>query len=232
MRAERAAAQQPSGRQREAPPEAVYREGLDGIARAARIEAARGETPGRHPLVGRQQGDRRTDRQAEVGGATPSRADRRAGSLQCGGHIGTQRGRRPLCRSWLEPDEKGPPRQRPCLGVHDRSGPAAERVPHNGGPTASADCIADLGKYSCRAVLGRDEGGLHGTAGRPGPGALQRREGSAGRDPSDRPCRHATPQTVSRWRPLSRRDFRMARPARVDMRLRKPWVRARLRVLG
>ncbi len=39
-------------------------------------------------------------------------------------------------------------------------------------------------------------------------------------------------QTVRRWRPLSRRDFRMARPARVDMRLRKPCVLARLRVFG
>jgi hypothetical protein len=39
-------------------------------------------------------------------------------------------------------------------------------------------------------------------------------------------------QTVRRWRPLSRRDFKMARPARVDMRLRKPWVLARFRVLG
>ena len=40
------------------------------------------------------------------------------------------------------------------------------------------------------------------------------------------------PQTVRRWRPLSRRDFKMARPARVDMRLRNPWVRARFRVFG
>ena len=39
-------------------------------------------------------------------------------------------------------------------------------------------------------------------------------------------------QTVRRWRPLSRRDFKMARPARVDMRLRKPCVLARLRVFG
>ena len=39
-------------------------------------------------------------------------------------------------------------------------------------------------------------------------------------------------QTVSRWRPLSRLDFKMALPARVDMRLRKPWVLARFRVFG
>ena len=40
------------------------------------------------------------------------------------------------------------------------------------------------------------------------------------------------PQTVRRWRPLSRRDFKMARPARVDMRLRNPWVRALFLVFG
>jgi hypothetical protein len=39
-------------------------------------------------------------------------------------------------------------------------------------------------------------------------------------------------QTVRRWRPLSRRDFKIARPARVDMRLRNPWVRALFRVFG
>jgi hypothetical protein len=39
-------------------------------------------------------------------------------------------------------------------------------------------------------------------------------------------------QTVSLWRPLSRRDFRIARPARVDMRFRKPWVLARFRLFG
>ena len=31
---------------------------------------------------------------------------------------------------------------------------------------------------------------------------------------------------------MRRRDFKMERPARVDMRLRKPWVLARLRVFG
>lgn len=39
-------------------------------------------------------------------------------------------------------------------------------------------------------------------------------------------------QTVRRWRPLSRRDFKMARPARVDMRLRKPCVLALFLVFG
>ena len=40
------------------------------------------------------------------------------------------------------------------------------------------------------------------------------------------------PQTVSRLRPLSRRRLSTRRPARVLMRARNPWVRARLRFLG
>jgi hypothetical protein len=37
---------------------------------------------------------------------------------------------------------------------------------------------------------------------------------------------------VSRARPFARRRFRTRRPAFVAMRARKPWVRARLIVLG
>ncbi len=40
------------------------------------------------------------------------------------------------------------------------------------------------------------------------------------------------PQPASRARPLLRRDARIARPARVRMRRRKPWVRLRRRLLG
>src|SRR4051794_10728441 len=39
-------------------------------------------------------------------------------------------------------------------------------------------------------------------------------------------------QTVSRLRPLERRRLMTSRPARVDIRSRKPWVRARLRFFG
>ncbi len=39
-------------------------------------------------------------------------------------------------------------------------------------------------------------------------------------------------QALRRLRPLLRRRLRMARPARVDIRLRKPWSRLRLRLLG
>lgn len=47
------------------------------------------------------------------------------------------------------------------------------------------------------------------------------------REPADRP------QTgVSLARPLARRAFRTRRPPRVRIRARKPWVRARLSLLG
>jgi len=39
-------------------------------------------------------------------------------------------------------------------------------------------------------------------------------------------------QALSRWRPLRRRAFTMPRPALVDMRCRKPCLRARRRLLG
>jgi hypothetical protein len=37
---------------------------------------------------------------------------------------------------------------------------------------------------------------------------------------------------VSRLRPLARRRFNIERPARVRIRARNPWVRARLRFFG
>src|SRR5580700_9886872 len=44
--------------------------------------------------------------------------------------------------------------------------------------------------------------------------------------------RSRRPQTVSRRRPLSRLARRVALPPLVDIRLRNPWVLARLRVFG
>src|SRR5581483_947313 len=39
-------------------------------------------------------------------------------------------------------------------------------------------------------------------------------------------------QAESRWRPFNRRALMIARPARVDIRWRKPWFFARLRLFG
>ena len=53
-------------------------------------------------------------------------------------------------------------------------------------------------------------------------------------DPLDLGSAHGRgqPETLRRLRPLRRRAARIARPARVRMRSRKPWVFARRRVFG
>jgi len=48
----------------------------------------------------------------------------------------------------------------------------------------------------------------------------------------DYPCCHDAALGHSTLRPLARRAARVARPALVDMRLRNPWVFARLRLFG
>ena len=79
----------------------------------------------------------------------------------------------------------------------------------------------------------RDTRGLGGIAADPGY-----RDRAALNSPSTAergkscPVAHTPDQAESRWRPFSRRAFRMARPARVRMRRRNPWVLARRRLLG
>jgi hypothetical protein len=71
---------------------------------------------------------------------------------------------------------------------------------------------------------------------RPGRGpagrAAQCPEGGAVPDTPDGSSGHDAAQTVSRRRPLSRLARRIALPPLVDIRLRNPWVLARLRVFG
>ena len=55
----------------------------------------------------------------------------------------------------------------------------------------------------------------------------QPRELPAGMDPSGHEA-----HTVREWRPLLRRALSTLRPLRVRIRARKPWVLARLRLLG
>ena len=56
------------------------------------------------------------------------------------------------------------------------------------------------------------------------PSRRNRSKSDASRDPPD--------QADSRRRPLARRALRMARPARVDIRCRNPWLFARRRLFG
>jgi len=53
-----------------------------------------------------------------------------------------------------------------------------------------------------------------------------------GQSPECGPPVQAADQADRRWRPLSRRDLRMARPARVLIRARKPCFLARWRLFG
>ena len=116
---------------------------------------------------------------------------------------------------------------------HHGPGAPAEPVPNDGGAATAPNCVSDLGKHAGGGLVDRGEDGTHRAAGAAGAGALDLREGGAAGDPSDGARGHEVrPQTVRRWRPLRRRDFKMARPARVDIRLRNPCVRARFRVLG
>src|SRR5207237_1224276 len=94
-------------------------------------------------------------------------------------------------------------------------------VPCNGTPSLAAD-----GESHPRGLAGSavDEGYRDRATSRPAAGAAEAGERRAVTDAPD--------QADSRCRPFSRRAFRMARPARVDIRWRNPWFLARLRLLG
>lgn len=85
-----------------------------------------------------------------------------------------------------------------------------------------------MGRDACR-VRGAQRTGPHAGCGRCGP----RRSPDWSGDGRARPPSRSTPdQAVSRARPFLRRACTMARPARVRMRIRKPCLRARRRLLG
>src|ERR1700691_4228616 len=67
MGPEGTAAHQAARAQGQAAPETVNREGLHGVRRAARVEAAGGDPAGRRALIGGDQGDRDAYRQAAPG---------------------------------------------------------------------------------------------------------------------------------------------------------------------
>jgi hypothetical protein len=75
----------------------------------------------------------------------------------------------------------------------------------------------------------------HQEAGAPGAAtatSLAQRRGELVPAPQPCPGRQHVGQAESRERPLARRAERMARPARVRIRRRNPWVLARRRVFG
>lgn len=121
----------------------------------------------------------------------------------------------------LAHDGPEPPSQ--AVAGHRRTGRPRDGIRHSNGLVS-------------RAANGGDHD-------RPGPaagaGLAECREGAPAVQTAGtraRRGRHRTnerrSQAERRWRPLSRRARRMARPARVDMRCRKPCRFARFRLLG
>lgn len=107
-------------------------------------------------------------------------------------------------------------------------GPSYGAGDHEAGPRA--DGLAG------GATIGRadremhDEQGGRGATGAAAAGAQRR--GEVGAAPQPGAGREHAGQAESRERPLARRPARMARPARVRIRRRNPWVFARRRLFG
>src|SRR5690606_12963463 len=111
----------------------------------------------------------------------------------------------------------------PLDALEDGARAPPEAVPGHGVALTASEGEGDAGR------VGRAGGVIEGVAGpdRAGPHpppATQVDEGGAVRDAPD--------QADSLLRPLRRRAFSTARPARSAMRWRKPWRRARRRLLG
>ena len=232
VRPEGTAAHEPPGRQGQSPPKAEHRERLDGIVRAARIEPAR-----RHPARGRalvhpDEGDGRPGRTAprSLGRAHRSPhacpARRSAVATSARSSAGASDAAPGPRRTRYEPRGSRGASARTTSRARRRSRLRTTAVPH-WRPIAYPTCGNNPGVPSSTGAKRARTGPLD-------PRTRERCSSAKAARLVIRPTFRAgtMPQTVRRWRPLSRRDFRMARPARVDMRLRKPWVFARLRVLG
>jgi hypothetical protein len=136
---------------------------------------------------------------------------------------------------WRPPARRGADRSRGA-GWRRRRGPTHAcgdggncEPPRCRSASQSRTLPGDIRQKSPREQAQRWRGPARSWRGRVSAAAVRRQRGSELFQPSER-ARAA--QTVRRWRPLSRRDFKMALPARVDMRLRNPWVLARFRVFG
>ena len=117
--------------------------------------------------------------------------------------------------------------------------PELERTFDEQAPEAAAQAVAHHRRADRPADGERHPGRLVRGTGQPGdrertvPGpATVTAQLPEGRRVTDPPEGGAHGQAERRWRPLRRRALRMVRPARVDMRWRKPWFLARFRVLG
>ena len=117
--------------------------------------------------------------------------------------------------------------------------PALHPVPDHRAADAAAYHEPDLRGHPCRSIDRISAGHVHNEAATSRPAApLHRRRkviatgqtGDSGQQRGSFPNGYA--QADNSVRPLRRRAARMARPARVRMRNRNPWVLARRRLFG
>lgn len=141
-------------------------------------------------------------------------------------HVSFELGEREARRRHRPADQVCPPgygRGRVEL-PDDGARPPPEAVPGHGVARSFAERTGDARRGARRVGLIGDIADPHRTRANPPPMAAEFVEGG--------PIADAPDQADSRLRPLRRRAFSTARPARSAMRWRNPWRLARRRVLG
>ena len=192
MGTEGSTADQAFGRQGQPGPESVLGERLNGVVRAARVEAARRDPARGRTLVRQDRADRRPRRQvrrcsgvfhddprARSGRPQQRFLDERHELRRLTAH-----GRR------LDPEQIGTSGQGAGDTARRLPHAPAQRVTDHSIATVFPNCVSHLGIHTGSTGIRRDEGGAHRPATRPGTGTLQLAECCPGLDSSNRPGGH------------------------------------------
>ena len=125
--------------------------------------------------------------------------------------------------------KKATARQRLKVPTHERAKPPLDTISGDRRANRPANCESYPGRFlPVRRVVPDQQVAHHQRPACSGPGADGQRELRAAAHPG----LGRQDQALSRSRPLRLREARMARPARVRMRSRKPCVLARRRLFG
>jgi hypothetical protein len=125
--------------------------------------------------------------------------------------------------------KKATARKRVKVPAHQLTKPPLDPVPGHRRANRPADHKSYPGRFALMETVWPHQQVAHdGRPARASPGAYGQRELGA----VPHPGRGRQDQALSRSRPLRLRAARTARPARVRMRSRKPWVFARRRLFG